>query len=539
MPQGDEKHKLIYEELVNILGPDYVEDDPAIMVAYSRDWSTPFYPPFDSTKKEMEFVVLPGSTEDVQQIVKLANRYKFPFSVASTGLFMSEVYALKPYWCYIDLKRMNRLEIDAKNMYAIVEPYVTTAQLSAEAMKVGLFHGCPGSSSQGSALANAIYTNTHWTSWREGNDRCLLGMEWVLPNGEVIRTGSLAIPGAGYFWGEGPGPDSRNLFRGRVGTMGAFGIATRVAIKCLPWPGPRVFPTEGVQPEKESVLPPERFKTYIVSFSTLEKSIEVVREIGRAEIGTAVLKFAPIDVVIWAAKSREEFWTKWENEYWTKIKDSGHLVVVGLWGFASEKQLEYEKKVFKQIVQDFGGEFAPDEEHQWLESCLTPNCVRDTHRCRFMRIGGYLPYANMTADSLSDVLRSGPLAREVAEKYTPPYGYVGVSQVKFWPREFGRHAGTEINLLGEKSEEEAMVHDEMMEAQHRSRGASLIDYEACYKPLHETGVDFCNIHFLIANIKKYLDPNDVANPTRLIDMEAMKKIERGEEWVPIRAHGFI
>ncbi len=37
MPLGDEKHKLIYEELVNVLGADYVSDDPAVTQAYSRD----------------------------------------------------------------------------------------------------------------------------------------------------------------------------------------------------------------------------------------------------------------------------------------------------------------------------------------------------------------------------------------------------------------------------------------------------------------------------------------------------------------------
>ena len=38
MPLGDENHKLIYEELVNILGPDFVSDDSAVTQAYSRDF---------------------------------------------------------------------------------------------------------------------------------------------------------------------------------------------------------------------------------------------------------------------------------------------------------------------------------------------------------------------------------------------------------------------------------------------------------------------------------------------------------------------
>ena len=153
MPLGDDKHKLIYEELINILGPEYVSDDPAVMEAYSRESQSPGF----MTQGRYEFIVLPGSTEDVQQITKLANRYKFPISVFSTGLFMFTCSAREPYWCLIDPKRMNRIEIDEKNMYAIVLPYVTHAQVSAEAMKRGLFNGTPESGSQASSLANHIF----------------------------------------------------------------------------------------------------------------------------------------------------------------------------------------------------------------------------------------------------------------------------------------------------------------------------------------------------------------------------------------------
>jgi glycolate oxidase len=144
---GDEKHKLIYGELVNILGADYVSDDPAVTQAYSRD----FYAASVLRRQSPEFIVLPGSTEDVQQIIRLANRYKFPFSVIGSGLIFSLVGARKPYWCLVHTKRMNRIEIDEKNMYAIIEPYVTHAQLHAEAMKRGLYMGTPEAGSQTSS----------------------------------------------------------------------------------------------------------------------------------------------------------------------------------------------------------------------------------------------------------------------------------------------------------------------------------------------------------------------------------------------------
>ncbi len=138
MPRGDEKHKQIYDALVSVLGEEYVSDDPVIMEAFSRDAMTPY----QVTKDErFEFVVLPGSTEDVQQIVKLANHYKFPYSAVCSGMWALLTCSTKPYWCMLDLKRMNRIEIDKKNMYAIIEPYVSHAMLQAEAMKLGLWGG--------------------------------------------------------------------------------------------------------------------------------------------------------------------------------------------------------------------------------------------------------------------------------------------------------------------------------------------------------------------------------------------------------------
>ena len=71
------------------------------------------------TVTTVEFIVLPGSTEDIQNIVKLANRYKFPYSITGSGQLLNTVTAVKPYWVFIDPKRMNKIEIDRKNMFAI------------------------------------------------------------------------------------------------------------------------------------------------------------------------------------------------------------------------------------------------------------------------------------------------------------------------------------------------------------------------------------------------------------------------------------
>jgi len=181
--QRREKHQRIYEGLVNILGRRFVSDDPAVVEAYARERQTPTL----SSKGRSEFVVLPGSTEDVRQVILLANRLKFPYSVMSVGM-IGMCFAAEgiPFWCQMDLKRMTGLEIDEKNMFAIVEPYVTNVQLQSEAMKRGLYCGIPSAGGSSSVLGNHIFMGMQSTAYRTGyTSKNILGVEWVLPNGEI------------------------------------------------------------------------------------------------------------------------------------------------------------------------------------------------------------------------------------------------------------------------------------------------------------------------------------------------------------------
>ena len=85
-------------------------------------------------------------------------------------------------------------------------------------------------------------------------DENMLGLEWVMPDGEIQRIGSLGS-GLGWFYGEGPGPSIRAIIRGRQGTMGAMGVFTKCAVKLYPWPGPKVLPVEGKAPAYRTNLP--------------------------------------------------------------------------------------------------------------------------------------------------------------------------------------------------------------------------------------------------------------------------------------------
>ncbi|MDX1777970.1 MAG: FAD-binding protein, partial [Thermodesulfobacteriota bacterium] len=151
---GDKKHKLIFDALINVLGPENVSDDPSVMLAYARDWM----PESTINPNPPAFVALPCSVKEVQAIVKLANRFNFPFIPVGGNLWSLNTVAREPYTVILDPKRMNRIiAIDEKNMYAVIEPYVSHAQLHSEANKRGLYLGSPEAGSQMSSLANHVF----------------------------------------------------------------------------------------------------------------------------------------------------------------------------------------------------------------------------------------------------------------------------------------------------------------------------------------------------------------------------------------------
>jgi len=106
----------------------------------------------------------------------------------------------------LDLRRMNRiLEINEQNMYAVVEPYVTGAQLQAELMKKGLHCNLTGAGGQCSALSLAAHENIgHLGQTTSCGERNQLALEWVTPEGDIVQFGSMGSVGE-WFCGDGRG----------------------------------------------------------------------------------------------------------------------------------------------------------------------------------------------------------------------------------------------------------------------------------------------------------------------------------------------
>ena len=155
-------------------------------------------------------------------------------------------------------------------------------------MKLGLTCNVLGAGCQASMLAS--YTSLHGNNVlavSQGySGRNLLGVEWVLPTGEIIRLGAPGS-GAGWFCGDGPGPSLSGVMRGGQGAMGGLGVFTKCAAHLHPWYGPAELNIKGVSPYYEAVVPPN-FEYHICDFPTWEAFGE-----GMAKVGEAGLAFGP------------------------------------------------------------------------------------------------------------------------------------------------------------------------------------------------------------------------------------------------------
>jgi hypothetical protein len=252
--------KSIYREFEKIVGPHNLSDDPAVLDSYVTPMAQSQHhmgPAYGFTTPRGLAVLMPGSTEEVQAIVRTCSKHKIKFKASST-FWTSRGNISDDYAITLDMRRMDRiLEINVKNQYAVIEPYVIGSTLQAETMKVGLNTTIIGAGSSCSPLASACANGgpSPFALFGGLTRENLLAFEWVMPTGEVLRSGSFGS-GLGWFCDDGPGPGLRGLMMAMSGSMGAMGVFTKCAIKLFPWPGPTELPSEGITPAYKAVLPP-------------------------------------------------------------------------------------------------------------------------------------------------------------------------------------------------------------------------------------------------------------------------------------------
>src|SRR5271156_1099156 len=205
-------------------------------VAMYRDAYSPFYGEPDELVASA--AVAPDNVEEVQKVVQIANTYKIPLYTISTGKNLGYGGSAPVYSgsVVLDLKRMNRiLEVNERNAYALVEPGVSYFDLyryiQEKGLKLWVDVPDPG---WGSPIGNSLDRGGGYLMPQYRNhfdSHC--GMEVVLANGEVMRTGMGAMPSAKtwqqYRYGFGPYVDG--MF-----SQSNFGVVTKMGVWLLPEP---------------------------------------------------------------------------------------------------------------------------------------------------------------------------------------------------------------------------------------------------------------------------------------------------------------
>jgi len=351
-----EKDSEEYKALQEVIGPENISVDPLVLDGYIWQWTGENIPPEIGSSYmpfRPEAVVLPESTEEVQGVVKVCNRYGLKFKAHSTG-WIAFAAPLTEGVVVMDLRRMNRiLEINTKDMYAVVEPYVSFAQLQAEIMPKGLNCVVNGAGNHCSVLANVVAGyGAGYANYTMGyNSRNILGVEWVLPDGEILRLGSLGS-GSGWICGDGPGPSLRGILRGHLGSLGGFGVFTKGAVRVYHWPGPPKLPVENINPVEEKLVEyPENIAMYWLAFDEYEKRDEALAILGEEDVGYAA-GFMGRGLALFGAGDTNRDSVDLREMMWDGYPSISFLILIAA---NSKKEFEHQKKVVEKVLEETGG----------------------------------------------------------------------------------------------------------------------------------------------------------------------------------------
>ncbi|NQV03558.1 MAG: FAD-binding oxidoreductase [Bacteroidia bacterium] len=230
MKKTAKRHHPLYDQLAEIVGAKYVSDEEFVLRTYNT-YDVSCNPP----GKVLGIVVMPGSTDEVVEIVKLANETKTSIVPRGGGASIKGYVAgERGRSINMDMIRMNRIiELDTDSKFVTAEAGIILAELANRVAEKGFYlptvympihlDTLGGIMSGQEGGGQNIHNNSNW--------RNVLGFKVVLPDGSVVETGS--GPGRNInckstFFRTLGGPDITGLFLGDCGT---FGIKTEVTMQ--------------------------------------------------------------------------------------------------------------------------------------------------------------------------------------------------------------------------------------------------------------------------------------------------------------------
>ena len=208
--------KTILDKLREVVGPAGMITNDSELLVYECDG-------FTIERNKPEVVVFPNDTDQVSKIVKICHQSKVPFLPRGAGTSLAGGCLPVGGGVVISLARMKRIwEIDHRNRFAMVDPGLVNVWLTNQIKEKG-WHFAPDPSSQGACtIGGNIATNSggpHTLKYGVTVNH-ILGIEMVLPNGEIYNIGGPVEDAPGY-----------DLTGVVVGSEGTFGIACRSFVR--------------------------------------------------------------------------------------------------------------------------------------------------------------------------------------------------------------------------------------------------------------------------------------------------------------------
>ncbi len=214
--------KSILDALQKIVGPRHLLVQKEDMLTYSYDAAVldPVMP---------AAAVMPEKTDQLGEIIALCRKYRIPLTVRGSGTNLSGGTIPEASGIVVLTGRLNKIiEINAEDMYTVVEPGVVTAILAAEVEKQGLFYPPdPGSMAVSTLGGNVAENAGGLRGLKYGVTKdYVMGLQFFDAQGNQVKTGSRTVKCAtGY-----------NLTGLMVGSEGTLGVLEQITLKLIPAP---------------------------------------------------------------------------------------------------------------------------------------------------------------------------------------------------------------------------------------------------------------------------------------------------------------
>ncbi len=257
-------------------------------------------------------VVFVETVEDVQRVVKIANKHKTPIICRGAGTNVVGACSVVHGGIILNFSKMNKiLEINRDNMTAIVEPGVVLGDLQKEVEKLGLFYPPDPSNLAVSTIGGSIAQSSGGAkSFKYGTTKdYVVDLKVVMANGEILRTGANTIKNAtGYNLG--------SLF---VGSEGTLGIVVEATLKLIPMPESR--------------------KVLSAYFDTVEDAVNAVNSVIEQRIYPATIDFMDKN----ALQTVEKFYPA------NLLTDKEAMLLIEIDGF--ECSMNYQENIIVNILK--------------------------------------------------------------------------------------------------------------------------------------------------------------------------------------------